>query len=100
LAIGGFKIKDGRFDGIFVGRRQGKDLIYAGKVEHGFEDDDVKLLRKRLEALTRKTQPFRKAPGSRGVWVEPKVLAEIEYRAKSADGRLRHPFYKGLREDL
>jgi len=32
--------------------------------------------------------------------VEPTVLAEIEYRAKSAEGELRHPFFKGLREDL
>ncbi|MFK4657119.1 hypothetical protein [Bradyrhizobium japonicum] len=35
-----------------------------------------------------------------GIWVEPKLLAEIEYRAKSAEGKVRHPFYKGLREDL
>jgi ATP-dependent DNA ligase len=31
---------------------------------------------------------------------EPKLLAEIEYRAKSAEGKVRHPFFKGLREDL
>ncbi|GAA0023104.1 ATP-dependent DNA ligase [Bradyrhizobium sp. B024] len=31
---------------------------------------------------------------------EPKLLAEIEYRAKTAEGKLRHPFFKGLREDL
>jgi len=35
-----------------------------------------------------------------GIWVEPSVLAEIEYRAKSAEGKLRHPFFKGIREDL
>jgi bifunctional non-homologous end joining protein LigD len=29
-----------------------------------------------------------------------RLLAEIEYRAKSADGKVRHPFFKGLREDL
>jgi bifunctional non-homologous end joining protein LigD len=28
------------------------------------------------------------------------LLAEIGYRAKSAEGKVRHPFYKGLREDL
>ena len=33
-------------------------------------------------------------------WVEPELSAEIEYRAKSADGKVRHPFFKGLREDL
>jgi ATP-dependent DNA ligase len=35
-----------------------------------------------------------------GIWVEPKLLAEIEYRAKSAEGKVRHPFFKGLREDM
>jgi hypothetical protein len=28
------------------------------------------------------------------------LLAEIEYRAKSAEGKLRHAFFKGTREDL
>jgi hypothetical protein len=32
--------------------------------------------------------------------VEPELLAEIQYRAKSAEGKVRHPFFKGLREDL
>ena len=36
----------------------------------------------------------------RGIWVEPRLLAEIEYRAKSAEGKVRHPFFRGLREDL
>jgi bifunctional non-homologous end joining protein LigD len=34
------------------------------------------------------------------IWVEPSLLAEIGYRAKSAEGKLRHPFFNGLREDL
>jgi hypothetical protein len=38
--------------------------------------------------------------GHRGIWVEPSLLAEIEYRAKSAEGKARHPFFKGIREDL
>ena len=29
-----------------------------------------------------------------------KVLAEIEYRAKSAEGKVRHPFFRRLREDI
>jgi bifunctional non-homologous end joining protein LigD len=36
----------------------------------------------------------------RGIWVEPELLAEIEYRTKSAEAKVRHPFFKGLREDL
>jgi ATP dependent DNA ligase-like protein len=34
----------------------------------------------------------------KGIWVEPELLAEIEYRAKSAEGKVRHPFFKGLRD--
>jgi len=30
---------------------------------------------------------------------EPSLLAEIEYRAKSAEGKVRHPFFEGIRED-
>jgi ATP-dependent DNA ligase len=29
------------------------------------------------------------------IWVEPELLAEIEYRAKSAEGKMRHPFLRG-----
>jgi hypothetical protein len=54
----------------------------------------------RLKPLIRKTPPFSKRIAHKGVWVEPKLLAEIEYRAKSAEGKVRHPFFKGLREDL
>jgi bifunctional non-homologous end joining protein LigD len=70
----------------------------AGKVDHGF--DKAGELRRRLEPLVRKPQPYAKRIAHKGVWVEPKLLAEIEYRAKSAAGQVRHPFFKGLREDL
>ncbi|WP_275186584.1 hypothetical protein [Bradyrhizobium sp. CSA112] len=39
-------------------------------------------------------------PSCAHIWVEPEVLAEIEYRAKSAEGKVRHPFFKGVREDM
>jgi hypothetical protein len=42
-------------------------------------------LRERLEPLRRKTQPYAKRVAHKGIWVEPKLLAEIEYRAKSAE---------------
>jgi bifunctional non-homologous end joining protein LigD len=57
-------------------------------------------VRARLKPLTRKTQPHAKKIAHRGIWVEPCLLAEIEYRAKSAEGKVRHPFFKGVREDL
>lgn len=36
----------------------------------------------------------------RDILVELELLAEIEYRAKSAEGKVRHPFFKGLPEYL
>jgi bifunctional non-homologous end joining protein LigD len=69
-------------------------------VDHGFDTESANALRALLTPLIRKTQPYSKRIAHRGIWVEPELLAEIEYRAKSAEGKVRHPFFKGLREDL
>jgi bifunctional non-homologous end joining protein LigD len=100
LTIAGFALDGSKWDGLYVGRRKGKDLIYAGKVDHGFTRTSAADLRDRLAPLVRKTQPYSKRIAHKGIWVEPKLLAEIEYRAKSAEGKVRHPFFRGLREDL
>jgi len=57
-------------------------------------------LQARLKPLIRKTQPYSKKIAHRGIWVEASLLAEIEYRAKSAEGKVCHPLFKGIREDL
>jgi bifunctional non-homologous end joining protein LigD len=100
LTIAGFAMKGNQFDGLYVGRRQGNELIYAGKVDHGFDNDIAKDLRARLKPLVRNAQSYSKRIAHRGIWVEPTLLAEIEYRAKSAEGKVRHPVLKGLREDV
>ncbi|MHC2257141.1 bifunctional non-homologous end joining protein LigD [Bradyrhizobium embrapense] len=100
LTIAGFVLDGNDWDGIYVGRREGDALLYAGKVDHGFDKASAADLRKRLTPLIRKTQPYTKRIRHKGIWVEPKLLAEIEYRAKSAEGKVRHPFFRGVREDL
>jgi bifunctional non-homologous end joining protein LigD len=100
LPIAGFALKENRFDGLYIGRQEGDELIYAGKVDHGFDSASVKDLQSRLKPLIRNTQPSSRKFAHRGVWVEPSLLAEIEYRAKSAAGKVRHPFFKGIREEL
>ena len=47
-----------KFDGIYLGRRKGKDLVYAGKIDHGFDVASAKRLQARLKPLIRKTQPY------------------------------------------
>jgi bifunctional non-homologous end joining protein LigD len=100
LAIAGFALDGKKWDGIYLGRRKGKELIYAGKVDHGFDSASAKDLQARLKPLIRETQSYAKKIAHRGIWVQPSLLAEIEYRAKSAEGKVRHPFFKGIREDL
>jgi bifunctional non-homologous end joining protein LigD len=100
LPIAGFAMKENKFDGLYLARLKGSELFYAGKVDHGFDTATAKDLQTRLEPLVRKTQPYARRIAHRGIWVEPSLLAEIEYRAKSAEGKVRHPFFKGIREDL
>ena len=100
LTIAGFALDGSKWDGLYLCRRKGKELVYAGKVDHGFDTALAKALQVRLKPLIRKTQPYGKRIEHRGIWVEPSLLAEIEYRAKSAEGKVRHPVFKGLREDL
>jgi ATP-dependent DNA ligase len=76
-------------DGIYLGCRKGKDLIYAGKVDHGFDKVSVAELRKRL---IHETEPYAKRIAHEGIWAEPELLAEIEYRAMSAEGKVRQGF--------
>ncbi|MGF6430899.1 ATP-dependent DNA ligase [Bradyrhizobium elkanii] len=86
LTIAGFELDCNEWDGIYVGRREGDDLVYAGKVDHGFDRASAADFRERLTPFIRKTQPYTKRV-KKAFWVEPKVLAEIEYRAKSTEGQ-------------
>jgi bifunctional non-homologous end joining protein LigD len=93
----GFALDGSDWDGIYLGGRKGDQLVYAGEVDQGFDKKSSAELRKRL--TPRSAKPYTKRI-ARSIWVEPELNAEIEYRAKSAEGKVRHPFYKGLREDL
>jgi bifunctional non-homologous end joining protein LigD len=83
----GFALDGSKWDGLHLARRRGSDQVYAGKVDHGFDKDSAKELQSRLKPPIRTTKPYSKRIAHRGIWVEPSLLAEIEYRAKSAEGR-------------
>lgn len=76
-------------------------LRYAGKVGTGFTEKDLLALMERLAPLERKTSPFGAGPKppKDTRFVEPRLVAEIEFREMTNEGMLRHPAYKGLRED-
>ncbi len=75
-------------------------LIYAGKVGTGFDDQGLAALQRRLAALET-AEPAVRIPGSgRGThWVKPQLVAEVSFGEWTGAGHVRHPVFQGLRKD-
>jgi bifunctional non-homologous end joining protein LigD len=109
LVIGGWTPGEGRrkehLGALLVGYFEqdgGKPVLrYAGKVGTGFKAADLTAIAARLAPLERKTSPFGAGPKPpKGAqFVEPRLVAEVEFREITKEGILRHPAYKGMRED-
>ncbi len=80
---------------------QGK-LRYAGRVGTGFNTGQLLQLHRQLESLTRPepTVTLPKGVSRKGVhWIEPRLVAEVEFATWTADDILRQASFQGLRED-
>jgi bifunctional non-homologous end joining protein LigD len=76
-------------------------LRYAGKVGSGFTGETLDLVTANLAALRRDDSPFSGRQPPRGtVFVEPQLVAEVEFREWTRTGTLRAPVFKGLRDDV
>jgi bifunctional non-homologous end joining protein LigD len=107
VVVGGWRPGQGRRAGgvgslLFGVHDDEGRLIYAGHVGTGFTD---RALRQVAALFTpRRTPPFdgtlpREATRD-ARWVEPTLVGEVAYAVWTADGRLRHPSWRGLRDDL
>ncbi len=75
-------------------------LTYAGKVGTGFSEKMLGELLARLEPTRLPEPPVANPPKEKGAtWVEPKLVAEVEFTQWTRDGLLRHPSFQGLRLD-
>jgi len=105
FVVGGFTEPKGTRAGLgalLVGVHDGEGgLVYAGRVGTGFTGAAAHRLRERLDRLRVPQPPFRGRPagGADVHWVKPELVAEVEFSEWTKDGRLRHPSFKGLRED-
>ena len=85
---------------LLVAVRQGSHFVYAGKVGTGYTNAVRRDLTRRLEQSRVDTPPVTGAPRVRGaIWVKPRLVAEISFTEWTSDGKLRHPSFKGLRDD-
>jgi bifunctional non-homologous end joining protein LigD len=96
----------GTFGSLLVGARHSVEdsaLHYFGNVGSGFSDEQLRDFRAQFDQLARDTTPFDGAGIDRrlhGVhWIEPCLIAEIEYQQLTGEGRLRQPVFRGLRFD-
>ena len=108
LVVGGWTAGEGeragRVGALLLGVREqpGGPLRYAGRVGSGFADADLDALERRLKPLRRRRSPFAAGdarPPRGAAFVEPELLAEVEFSDWTRDGLVRQSVFKGLRDD-
>jgi bifunctional non-homologous end joining protein LigD len=85
---------------LYLGKQEGKSLVYMGKVGTGWSRTVSSQIRKQLDSVvspkSKLTKPIRKP---KATWVEPKFFADVEYRDITSEGLLRASSFKGLSQD-
>ena len=82
---------------LYLGKREGKDLVYMGKVGTGWSRTVSSKIRKQLDTVvsskSKLTKPIKKP---KATWVEPSFVADVEFRDVTSEGLLRQSSFKGL----
>ena len=105
FVIGGYKLSDVKgkpFSSLLLGTFEDGKLNYAGKVGTGFDAADLRELSRKFKPLELERSPFFDVPRAEikgAVWLDPKLVCQINYAEWTRDGRLRHPSFQGLRQD-
>ncbi len=79
-------------------------LKYAGRTGTGFTHDTARTLYRTLKSHERKTSPFKPAPKEetgrrRPIWVEPKMVVEVDFHGWTHGDRVRQASFQGVRKD-
>jgi bifunctional non-homologous end joining protein LigD len=109
LVIGGWIPGEGRrrerigalLMGVYEGEGENRRLRYAGRVGTGFTEQTLDQLAGKLAPLRCGDCRLEGAPKlpRNAVFVEPRLVAEIEFREWTSEGIMRAPSFKGLRDD-
>jgi bifunctional non-homologous end joining protein LigD len=78
------------------------ELSYLGKVGTGFDERLLNAVSAELKKLTKTSRLIKPRPvdDSRSIWVEPKLMCEVQFASRTNDGMLREPVFVRLRPDL
>lgn len=78
-----------------------KKLHYIGHTGGGFNEQNLKAIYKRLEALKQPHSPFSEKfkTNEKANWVKPELVCEVEFREWTDEGHMRQPIFLGIRED-
>ncbi|MET1006096.1 MAG: ATP-dependent DNA ligase, partial [Propionibacteriaceae bacterium] len=106
VVIAGWRPGNGRRDGgigsLLLGVNIDGELRYVGRVGSGFNDHQLDEIQALLDPLARKTSPLVDVPredARDAHWVTPSLVGEVKYGELTSAGRLRHPVWRGWRED-
>jgi bifunctional non-homologous end joining protein LigD len=117
FVIGGYTAPEGtrgEFGALVVGFYENGRLHFASKVGTGFTANLLRELYKQFQPLRQTKCPFVNLPETssgrwgegltaaemkRVAWLKPKLVAQIAFTEWTEGNHLRHPSFKGLRED-
>ena len=86
--------------GAYESPGKGSQLRYVGRVGTGFDREQLRELKEQLAPLKVAEPPVVNPNRASAVtWVEPRLVAEIEFGSWTADKILRHAVFRGLRAD-
>jgi bifunctional non-homologous end joining protein LigD len=91
----------GTFGSLLLGVRTGNGLRWVGAVGSGFSDASLVAIRAALDEMRVERSPFLRDPAMprNAVWVEPVLVAMVQYKDHTDVGRLRGPSFKGFTDD-
>jgi bifunctional non-homologous end joining protein LigD len=93
--------KPPRIASLYIGRREGDRLLYAGKVQSGYTEEIARDIRERLDPfITTKSPLSEPIDKPKATWLEPVVEAEVQYGGTTDRGLVRAGVFKGIRDDL